>query len=286
MNYRDRVVLVTGASSGIGRQLALDFAARGARVVLVARRAERLEEVAAACAAAGGEAEIFAGDLAQRDFATGLVDRVASRLGRLDVLINNAGIPKHKQIYDVTHEDVLRTLELNFLAPARLLLDALPHMLVRGEGYLVNISSAAGRVAPPREAIYAASKFALTGLSEGLAIDLSGSGIHCGVIHVGPIDTEIWQHAASEAPVRFAGRKHPPSLISKAVFRCIEERRVEVTAPGSLRLAFLFKELLPGLFRSGASRYDPVPPEVIEAARARARQRLAAAAGKGSLPAQ
>ena len=186
----------------------------------------------------------------------------------------------------MTHEDVLRTLELNFLAPARLLLDALPHMLLRGEGYLVNISSAAGRVAPPREAIYAASKFALTGLSEGLAIDLAGSGIHCAVIHVGPIDTEIWERAASEAPVAFQGKKHPPSLISKAVFRCIDERRAEITAPGVLRLAFLFKELLPGLFRSGTSRYDPVPLEVIEAARVRARQLLDAAGGKGSSPAQ
>ncbi len=271
MNYRDRVVLVTGASSGIGRQVALDFGARGARVALVARREERLREVADACRAAGGGAEIFSGDLAESAFVAGLVDRVALQMGGLDVLINNAGIPKHKPIYGVTHGDVERTLRVNFLAPTHLLLDALPHMLVRGEGYLVNISSAAGRIAPPREAIYAASKFALTGLSEGLAIELAGSGIHCGVIHVGAIDTEIWERAASEAPVRFAGRKYPPSLISKAVFRCIEERRFELTAPGSLRLAFLFKALLPGLFRSGASRYDPVLPEVLEQARARAR---------------
>jgi short-subunit dehydrogenase len=276
MNHRDRNVIVTGASSGIGRQLALDFAARGARVALVARREDRLAEVAAACRSAGGAAEIFAGDLGDRAFQAGLVERIARAFGGLDVLINNAGIPKHKQIFDATHDDLVRTLEINFLAPARLALDALPFFLARGAGFIVNISSAAGRAAPPREAIYAASKFALTGFSEGLALDLEGSGIHCAVVHVGAIDTEIWEHAASEAPVAFQGKKHPPSLISKAVFRCIEERRVEITAPGSLRLAFLFKELLPGLFRKGSARFDPVPREIVEAARERARSVIAA----------
>jgi short-subunit dehydrogenase len=277
MNYRDKSVLVTGASSGIGRQLALDFAARGARVAIVARRADRLEEVAKECHAAGGRAEIFAGDLGDRAFQAGLVDRAAKALGGLDILVNNAGIPKHKQIYDATHDDLVRTLEINFLAPARLALDALPHLLARGEGFIVNISSAAGRVPPPREAIYAASKFALTGFSEGLSLDLEGSGIHTAVVHVGAIDTEIWERAACEAPVAFQGKKHPPSLISKAVFRCIEERRAEITAPGVLRLAFLFKELLPGLFRKGSARFDPVPADVIAAARERARSVVAAA---------
>ena len=90
------------------------------------------------------------------------------------------------------------------------------------------------------------------------------------MILVGAIDTEIWNLAAAEAPVRFKGRKLPPSVVSRAVFRCIEKRKHEVTVPRSLWWLFLFKLLLPGFFRRGATAYDPVPAEVIAEARRRA----------------
>lgn len=271
MNYRESVAIVTGASSGIGRQIALDLATRGTRVVAVARRAERLEELAKQCAGLGAQVEPLVGDLAERAFLARIVPRTLERFGRLDLLVNNAGIPKHKQIYDVTPEDVEHTLEVNFVAPALLILDALRPMLRQGQGWLVNVSSLAGRMPPPRETVYAASKYALTGLSEGLAIDLAGSNIHPIVLHVGPIDTEIWEKAASEAPVRFSGKKFPPSAISNAMFECIEKGRSEATVPRSMWVAVLFKLLLPRLFRKGSAGWDPVPPEVIEAARRAAR---------------
>jgi len=270
-NDASSVVLVTGASSGIGARIATDFAARGARVALVARRADRLQRVAETCRERGGEAHTWVGDLADRDFVEALVPRVVERFGRLDVLVNNAGIPKHKQLYDVTPEDLERTLQVNFHAAAALSLAAVRPMLRQGEGAIVNISSAAGRVAAPRETIYAASKFALTGFSEGLSLDLAGSNIHSAVIHVGPIDTDIWELAAAEAPVRFRGRKLPAKAVSDAVFRCIEKKRHQATVPRSLWWIFLFQLLLPGPFRKGATRYDPVPREVIDRARSRAR---------------
>ena len=139
-------------------------------------------------------------------------------------------------------------------------------MLRQGEGYIVNISSAAGKIPPPREAIYAASKFALNGLTEGLWLDLEGSNIHCGVINVGPIDTEIWDK--TDEPTRYKGRKYPPSLISAAVFRCIEQRQHELWVPRGLIGTWLLRVFAPGVFRRGAARWDPVPPGVVAAARA------------------
>ncbi len=266
-SYSDCVVLITGASSGIGEQLALDFAARGARLALVARRADRLAGVAEACRRRGAEAEAVVGDLADREFVQSLVARVVKQFGQLDILVNNAGVSMHKQLYDVTAKEAEHTLQVNLLAPVHLTLAALEPMLRRGEGAIVNISSAAGRVPPPRETAYAASKFGLTGFSEGLAVDLVGSNIHSVVIHVGPIDTEIWEQAADDTPIRFRGKKLPPSAVSKAVFRCLEKRRHEATVPRSLWWVFLFKLVLPGLYRWGASRYDPVPDEVIERVR-------------------
>jgi short-subunit dehydrogenase len=269
VEYRGKVAVITGASSGIGRQIAVDFARRGASVVIAARRAMLLEQVAAECRSAGAGVEALVGDLAERSFAERVVMRAGERFGRLDILINNAGIPKHKQFFDVTAEDIDYTMRVNFLAPAYMTVAALKPMLRQGEGYIVNISSGAGKIPPPRETVYAASKFALTGFTEGLWLDLAGSNIHAAVIHVGPIDTEIWNKAAAEAPVRYQGKKYPPSVISHAVFECIEKKRYEMTVPKSLSWVFLFKSLLPGLFRSGAARWDPVPQAAIETARKR-----------------
>jgi short-subunit dehydrogenase len=270
MNYRGRAAVVTGASSGIGKQLALDFASRGSALVLAARRAALLEEVAAQCRDKGVDVEAMAGDLGERAFAESVVTRALDRFGRIDFLVNNAGIPKHKQFYDVTAEDLEATMRINFMAPAYMTVAALPAMLKQGEGYVINISSGAGKIAPPRETVYAASKFALTGFTEGLWNDLAGSNVHAAVIHVGPIDTEIWDKAAAEAPVRYRGRKYPPSVVSDAVFKCIERRLHEATVPRSLLPIFILKSFLPGVFRRGAASWDPVSRQVVEEARRRA----------------
>ncbi len=266
MDYHGRTAIITGVSSGIGRQLALDFAARGASLVVCARRAEPLAEVAHAC---GPNVEALVGDVADRAFTESLVTRALARFGRVDVVVNNAGISKHKQLYDVTPDEIDYVMRVNFLAPAWLTLAAMRPMLVRGEGWIVNVSSVAGKLPPPREAVYAASKFALTGFTEGCGLDLAGSGIHTAVIHVGPIDTEIWQK--TDEPTAFHGRKLPPSAVSAAVFDCIARRRFEAWVPWTMRFAWLFRVLAPGMFRAGAARFDPVPPAVIERARVSAR---------------
>ncbi len=269
MEYRGRVAIVTGASSGIGRQVALDFAARGASLVVSARRGDRLAAVARDCEARGGTVEAMTGDVGERAFVEAMAARAVGRFGRVDVVVNNAGISKHKQVYHLTADEVDYVMRVNFLAPAYLTLAVLPAMLRQGEGWIVNISSGAGKIPPPREAIYAASKFALNGLSEGLWLDLAGSNVHVGVINVGPIDTEIWQK--TDEPTAYRGRKYPPSVISRAVFTCIERRKHELWVPRVLRLAWLFRIFMPGLYRWGAARFDPVPAEVIAAARERAR---------------
>jgi short-subunit dehydrogenase len=268
MDYTRRAVIVTGASSGIGREVALDFAARGAALVVSARRGDMLLAVARECEARGGRVEAMAGDVAERRFVEAMAARALDRFGRIDVVVNNAGISKHKQIYHVTAEEVDYVMRVNFLAPAYLTLAALPAMLGQGEGYVVNIASGAGKMPPPREAVYAASKFALCGLSEGLWLDLAGSNVHTAVIVVGPIDTEIWRK--TDEPTAYRGKRYPPSAVSRAVLAAIERRKHEVWVPRALRLAWLLRVFAPSLYRAGAARFDPVPPEVIAAARARA----------------
>jgi short-subunit dehydrogenase len=271
VDYRDQVVLVTGASSGIGYVTAKAFARRGAVVVGVARREELLRKLVAECAAVSPKSSYLAGDLGDRRFAEGVVEQTVERYGRLDVLVNNAAISKHKQIYHMAAEEAELVMRVNFLSSLWTTLAAIPQMLRQGGGSVVNISSFAAKVAPPREAVYAASKAAMNAFTEGLWNDLAGSNIHVALLNPGPIDTEIWLKEDEE--VAFDGKKYPPEIVTDAIFEAIEKRRFEITVPKrnpQLMLARALRLLLPAALRAGMARVDPVPPEVLARARARA----------------
>ncbi|MFQ5416240.1 MAG: SDR family NAD(P)-dependent oxidoreductase [Myxococcota bacterium] len=273
MDYRDRVVVVTGASSGIGRVTALRFAERGAVVAAVAHREGHLQELIEACLPHSPRSHYIAGDLGQRSFAEGVIDTVAERHGRLDVLVNNAAISKHKQIYHVSADEAERVMEVNFRSCLWTTFAAIPYMLRDGAGSIVNVSSFAAAVVPPRETIYAASKAAMSAFTEGLWNDLEGSGIHAALIIPGAIDTEIWEK--EDEPVAFDGAKAPPEVVTDAIFEAIEKRRREITVPRrkpDLMAARLLRFAAPWLLRAGMKRMDPVPAEVVERARARARR--------------
>ncbi len=156
MSFAGKVAIVTGASSGIGRVTALAFARRGATVVAVARREERLKRLVEECRAYAPESDYVAGDLGERATAERVVDETARRLGRVDVLVNNAAISKHKQIYHVSVEEAQRVMDVNFHACLWTTFAAIPVMLRQGEGAIVNVSSFAGKIEPARETIYAA----------------------------------------------------------------------------------------------------------------------------------
>ena len=270
MDWQGKVAVVTGASSGIGRDLARALAERGCVVVGVARREERLRELAEACARVAPGSGWLAGDLGDRDFAERVVSETLARHGRLDVLVNNAARPKHRHATELAPEEVEEVLRVNFLAPVWTTLAALPAMLRQGGGTIVNVSSFAAEVVPPREAIYAASKRALNAFSEGLWSDLAGSNVHVALVIPGAIDTEIWEKL--EEPSAFRGRRHPVRVVTEAILEAIEKRRFTVTAPKrspQLVLARWLAFLCPPLLRAGLRRMDPVPPEVFERARTR-----------------
>ena len=167
-----RKALVTGASSGIGAAVARDLARRGATVGICARREDRLRDVLADCREASPDCRMWVVDLSELGQVGELGRRAQAELGGVDILVNNAGMPKRRHVTALTPAIVDDVMTLNYLSPVRLTLALLPHMLERGEGHVVNISSVAARLGPPGEAAYAASKAALTAWSESMAVDL------------------------------------------------------------------------------------------------------------------
>jgi short-subunit dehydrogenase len=170
MKFAQHAVIITGASSGIGEALALRLAAEGAWLGLAARRADRLEAVADACRQRGGRAITIATDVTNEQACRALVDRARREYGRLDMLVNNAGLSVVAKLSD------LRDLEVNFYGALYCTYYALPH-LTESRGRLVNVSSLGGKLAIPYNSCYVASKFALGGLSDSLRLELADAGV-------------------------------------------------------------------------------------------------------------
>lgn len=190
--FEDARVLVTGASSGIGAGLAEAFAAAGATVGIVARRRDRLEEVLERCRAHAPASRMWVADLAAPDAVDALARDALAELGGVDVLVNNAGIPKRRHVTRLDPATVEGVMAINYLSPVRLTLALLPHMLDRGSGRVVNVASVAATLSPPGESAYSASKAALAVFSESMAVDLWDSGVKVTVVYPGVVDTELF----------------------------------------------------------------------------------------------
>jgi short-subunit dehydrogenase len=185
-------VLVTGASSGIGAGLAEALARAGATVGLCARRADRLDEVLERCRAHAPASRMWTVDLADPTAVDALAAAAVEELGGVDVLVNNAGIPKRRHVTRLDAATVDAVMHINYSSPVRLTLALLPQMLARGAGRIVNISSVAATLSSPGESAYGASKAALAVFSEAMAVDLWETGVKVMIVYPGVVDTELF----------------------------------------------------------------------------------------------
>jgi short-subunit dehydrogenase len=230
MQVEGATVLVTGASSGIGAALATLLAERGATVGLVARREDRLAAVLERCRAHRPASRMWVCDLGDTDAAERLAVRAWDELGGIDVLVNNAAIPRRRRVTDLTLDEVRETMAVNFEAPVRMSLALLPRMLERDRGVIVNVSSFGGRAGIPGEAAYCASKFALAGWSESMQLDLWHTGVDVRLVLPGAIDTEIWDRPGNDPPV-YDGPLEPAADVAAGIAAAIEGDRFEHYLP-------------------------------------------------------
>lgn len=193
----DRVVIVTGASSGIGEATALELAAAGARVVLAARRGDRLERLAAAIRDAGGDALAVSTDVTDRSAVEALAQTTREHFGRIDILVNNAGVMPLAPVAKLRVAEWDRMVDVNVKGLLYGIAAVLPTMLEQGSGHIVNVGSVAGRRPFPGGAVYSATKFAVRAISAGLRLELSPERhIRVTDIEPGVVDTELTDHIA------------------------------------------------------------------------------------------
>jgi len=223
-------VLITGASSGIGAATAQLLAEQGHTVGIVGRRAERLGAVLAACRIHAPGSRMWVADLGDLTRAEQIAEEAWEQFEGLDALINNAAVPKRRAVTKLTTTEVEDVMRVNFLSPARMTLRVLPGMLARRNGVIVNVASLGGRLGIPHEAAYCASKFALCGWSEAMAIDLQGTGVRVRLIQPGPIDTDIWDRPG-EDPALIDIPKEPPGMVAEGIVAALTSDRFEHYLP-------------------------------------------------------
>jgi short-subunit dehydrogenase len=260
-----RIVIVTGASSGIGEATAKRYAESGARVLLLARDETRLEAVAAAIAKKGSAAMVYSINLADADATEALAARIARDHGSPHTIINNAGAGRWLPLLDTTPAEALRMLQVPYLAAFTLTRAFLPHMLARKEGRIAFVSSPASYLAWPNAAAYIAARRAVAGLADGLRSEIRGSGLTVTLILLGTVDSPYWRHnPGSREHLPDAGRLMP--LLScedaaEAIFAGTEAGKRYVVKPGLFRALFILNALFPRLVASRMARAaKPSPP--------------------------
>jgi short-subunit dehydrogenase len=254
MTLQNQIVLITGASKGIGRAIAIDLAARGAVVVGCARSMEPLQALAAELRGASPLSDVIQCDVAERDQVQAMVTQVLARFDRINILINNAGIGMRQPFAETDIHVIENMMRTNYLGAVYCTHEVLRSMIARGSGHIVNLSSVAGKIGSLNLAGYCASKFAMNGFSESLYHELAPLGIHVSVICPGPVRTDFNKSFADAPPKSPASLVVSPEFVSAAVIRALEKKRFEVVLPRGLALLCLIKRLMPGLFRSLAQR--------------------------------
>lgn len=249
LEVRERVVVVTGASSGIGAALARALAKRGAALALVARRAERLRALADEIAAAGGRASLHPGDVADRAVVERSAGEILHHHGRVDGLVNAAGFVHHGLVKDHPPDEVARLVEVNVLGTLQWTQALLPALRAQGSSWIVNVSSFAGLIPQPDEAVYSATKAAITSFSTALAHEVAPLGIHVLAVHPVLVETEMFTPAVmARMPQGSEGRFISADAFAEETLAALARRERSAVIPRRYRWVVRLRALAPERF--------------------------------------
>jgi len=255
----ERTVIVTGASSGIGEATARAFGRAGDRVVLVARRVDRLQHLAAGLP----DSLVVPADLSKSEDIARVAAEVLARYGHVDVLVNNAGLGNYDWLERLPEADIRTEVQVNMLAPILLCRAVLPAMQAQGRGVIINVASVAGKIGTPTMSIYNATKYGLDGFSEALRREVGPQGIHVCVIYPGPVvGTELGARRTKGTGLtavgarfrRLPGLQTNTQRVARAIVGLADRPRPRLVTPALYGVAIALNAVVPSLIDRVVSR--------------------------------
>ncbi|MDH4092498.1 MAG: SDR family oxidoreductase [Cyclobacteriaceae bacterium] len=250
--FKDKVVLITGSSQGIGKATAMAFSRLGAKVVLNGRNLERLRKTEKELQQAGAVVQAFQGDITREDEARSLVEKTIQRFGKLDILINNAGISMRGHFATLKPEVFRTVFNTNVLGVANLAIPAMPHIR-ESKGSIIFVSSVAGIRGLPGISAYCASKMALRGIAESIRIEEASTGIHVGLMLVGQTEIEFGKQTISAngnlvtINDRSGFKVATKESVARAIVQNVKHRQFITTLTGFGKLNAIMQSIAPGL---------------------------------------
>jgi hypothetical protein len=248
MNFKNKVIVITGASSGIGKAAAEQFAKKGANVVLVARRKEKLEEVEKKLAKHSVKTLVQVCDVSDKDQVKQMSDKVIETFSQIDVLVNNAGFVIYGKVEELSIEDIESQMKTNYFGMVNCTKSFLPHFLKQNFGHIVNVASVGGSFSIPGVTSYCATKFAMLGFSEGLHHELHGTNVGVTVVSPIMVRTSLFDHPSFKNFTKHAtGISLSSETVANAIIKAANSPRLEIVVPSIVRIAIWFKHTFPFL---------------------------------------
>jgi short-subunit dehydrogenase len=246
MDFKDKVVLITGASSGIGRETAIQFAKKGSNLILVARRKEKLEQLDNALKTYQISTLVCECDVSDKLQVENMSKLVLEKFGHVDILINNAGFAIYGSVSDLTIDEIESQMATNYFGMIYCIKNFLPSMIQKKSGHIVNVASVAASIGLPGIASYCASKFAMLGFSEGLKHELKGSGVGITVVSPIMVRTNFFDNPSFKKMPKFS-LSLSDVTVAKTVLRAANSPRLEIIVPSIVRGAVWVKNTFPYL---------------------------------------
>lgn len=247
MDYSGKIVVITGASSGIGEQAAEEFAKLHANVILVSRNEEQLQKIATKLSKYQTKPFAYACDVSDKAQVNKMGKYIIEKFGTIDVLVNNAGFGIYNTVEKIKIEEMESQMATNFFGMMYCIKAFLPKMLEQQSGHIVNVASVAGSIGIPGMASYCASKFAILGFSESLFHELKGTGVGITVVSPIMVRTNFFSHESFGKMPRYSATSLDSKTVANAIVKAASSPRLEIVVPQFVRFVIWLKQTLPYL---------------------------------------
>ena len=245
MDFKNKVVLITGASSGIGKQTAIEFAKLGSNIILVARRKDKLEQVENQLKQFHVTTLVCTCDISKKDQVQSMSKIVLEKFNSIDILVNNAGFAIYGSVSELSINEIESQMETNYFGTIYCIKFFLPSMLKKKSGHIVNVASVAASFGLPGIASYCASKFAMLGFSEGLKHELSGTGVGITVVSPIMVKTDFFEHPSFAKMPKYSPMSLNSITVAKAIVKAANSSRLEIITPSVVRIVVWLKHTFP-----------------------------------------